>query len=35
MSPLGIWLRLGAALVALMCGLFAVLVVVHLLQQTL
>ena len=35
MSPLGIWLRLAAALAALTCGLLAVLVVVHLLQQTL
>ena len=35
MRPLGIWLRLGAALVALTCGLLAVLVVAHLLQQTL
>ncbi len=35
MSPLGIWLRLLAALAALTCGVLACLVVVHLLQQAL
>jgi hypothetical protein len=35
MTPLGIWLRLVAALAALTCGLLACLVVIHLLQQTL